>query len=418
MPTATKPFTKTAKQHEAVPLLKGDARHVLLYGGGRSGKTFLLIYALIVRALKAKSRHLILRLHFNHVKTSVWHDTLPKVLAACWPDLKVEWNSTDFFIKFPNGSEIWIGGLDDKLRTEKVLGTEYSTIFFNECSQFTYGSIETARSRLAEKSDLVNRCYYDCNPPHKQHWAYRMFIELKDPEERTPLPTPERYASLLMNPIDNLANISEEYLKELNSLSKRKRDRFLYGLWLDVRKGALWKYDDILRCSPEDAPPMDRIVVAIDPPKKHDEKPDEAGIGVAGRSGNRLYVIEDLSDRLSPKGWANAGVNAYFRHHANLIVGEVNNGGEMVGNTIHQVNESVPFKAVTATRGKDKRAEPVALIYEQHRAYHIGMFTELEDQLTTPVDELEHDDRLDWLVWAATELMLHDTFVGVGSVEL
>jgi len=399
-------YKKTVKQHEAISLLQGTARHVLLYGGGRSGKTFLLIYAMIVRALKHKSRHLILRIHFNHVKTSVWHDTLPKVLRMCWPDLNVEWNRSDYFIAFPNGSEIWLGGLDDKKRTEKVLGTEYATIFFNECSQFTYGSIETARSRLAEKSGLVNRCYYDCNPPHKQHWAYRMFIEGKDPKDKIPLLNLERYASMLMNPIDNLENIGEEYIEELKSLSKRKRDRFLHGLWLDANEGALWNYDDILRCTPEDAPKMDRIVVAIDPPKKHDETADEAGIGVAGRAGNQLYVLEDLSGRFSPKGWANQAVNGYLRWKADLIVGEVNNGGEMVGNTVHQVDENLPFKAVTATRGKKKRAEPISAIYEQHRAYHVGIFPELEDQLTTPVEDLEHDDRLDWLVWAATELMI------------
>lgn len=417
-----KTFRETDKQLEALELLGGPARHVMLYGGGRSGKTFILLYAIIVRALKTKSRHLILRLHFNHVKTSLWHDTLPKVLALVCPDLKLKKNDTDFFVTFPNGSEIWIGGLDEKKRTEKVLGTEYSTIFFNECSQLTYDSVETAKSRLAEKSGLVNRCYYDCNPPHKQHWAHQVFIEGVDPESkerpRLKLSKPERYAAMLMNPIDNLENIDSEYLEELEGLSKRKRDRFLHGLWLDTSERALWKYDDILRCSPADAPEMDRIVIAVDPPKFHDEKADECGIGAAGRSGNRLYVFEDLSDRLSPKGWGNKAVNAYFRLHADRIIGEVNNGGEMVEHVIHQVNENVPFKAVTATRGKVLRAEPIAAIYEQHRAFHVGIFPELEDQLTTPMDELEHDDRLDWLVWAATELMLDSREISVGSIEL
>jgi len=348
----------------------------------------------------------------------VWHDTLPKVLELCCPGLSVKWNHTDFYIEFPNGSEIWVGGLDDKKRTEKILGTEYSTIVFNECSQLTYDSIEIARSRLAEKSELVNRCYYDCNPPHKQHWAHRVFIEGIDPKEKTPLPDRQRYASLLMNPVDNLENIGSEYLEELKGLSKRKRDRFLLGLWLDVKEGALWKYEDIMRATLDQVPDMDRIVVAIDPPKFHDVTSDECGMGVAGKAGNRLYVFEDLSDRLSPKEWANKSVNAYFRWHADRIIGEVNNGGEMVENTLRQVNENVPYKAVTATRGKVIRAEPIAAIYEQHRAYHVGNFPELEDQLTTPIKELEHDDRLDWLVWAATELMLEpERFIAVTSVE-
>ena len=76
----------------------------------------------------------------------------------------------------------------------------------------------------------------------------------------------------------------------------------------------------------------------------------------------------------------------------------------MVGHTIHTINPNIPFKIVTATRGKAVRAEPIAAIYEQHRAFHVGEFPELEDQMTTPFNELDHDDRVDWLVWAATEL--------------
>ena len=409
MPTQTKPFTKTAKQHEAVALLKSEARHILLYGGARSAKTFILVYAMVQRALKCKSRHLILRQHFNHVKTSIWMDTLPKVLDLAFRDsdgdlIPFHKNDSDFYLRFDNGSEIWIGGLDEKERSEKILGTEYSTIFFNECSQLSYGSIETARSRLAEKSGLINRCYYDQNTPHKQHWSHRQFIEKVDPQDKTPLPNPERYASLLMNPKDNLENIGEEYMQELNAMSKRKRDRFMLGLWQDNDDRALWKYEWIERCDPKNLPDMDRLVVAIDPPKQDDEKSDECGMGVAGRCGNRFYVLEDLSDRMTPKAWGNKAVNAYFRWRADKVVGEVNNGGQMVGHTVHTVNENIPFKAVTATRGKVKRFEPIAALYEQHRGYHAGIFPELEDQMTTPLDELEHDDRVDWMAWAATEL--------------
>ena len=129
-------FKKTQKQREAAALLRSDARHILLYGGGRSGKTFILLLYLVIRALKTKSRHLVLRLHFNHVKTSVWKDTLPKVIALVCPDFPAVFNNSDFYVQFPNGSEIWIGGLDDKDRADKILGTEYSTIFFNECSSY------------------------------------------------------------------------------------------------------------------------------------------------------------------------------------------------------------------------------------------------------------------------------------------
>ena len=416
MTTATKPFTKTAKQREARDLLKGAATDILLYGGGRSGKTFLFLYAIAHRALAAKSRHLILRRYFAHVKRAIWKDTLPKVLQAAFPGVGDEWNNSDYFITFPNGSEIWIGGLDDDERADRVLGTEYSTIFFNECSEISYPSIETALSRLAERSGLVNRAYFDENPPHKGHWSHRLFIEKLKPEDKTPVDDPSQYASLLMNPIDNLENIDPAYLKRLEGLSKRKRDRFLLGLWQDDDDRALWKYDDILRDL--NPPEMDRIVVAIDPAVTNKDESDETGIVVAGKCGNRFYVLEDLSGKYTPKGWANKAVNAYYKWHADRIIGEVNNGGDMVASTIEQVRKNIPYTEVRATRGKVLRAEPVAAFYEQHRGYHVEMFVELEEQMTTPLEELEHDDRLDAMVWAATELMLgEETAAGFTALE-
>jgi len=140
-------FNKTSKQKEAIDLLGGSSRYVMLFGGSRSGKTFIAIYAIIVRACRVKSRHCILRLNFNHIKTSVWMDTLPKVLKIAFPDLRVEWNRTDYYITLPNGSEIFCAGLDDEKRVEKILGKEFSTLYFNECSQIPYNSVQVAMTK-------------------------------------------------------------------------------------------------------------------------------------------------------------------------------------------------------------------------------------------------------------------------------
>lgn len=404
-------FTKTAKQRKAVDLLTGIARHIMLYGGSRSGKTLIILYLIIIRALKTTSRHLVLRLHFNHIKISVWHDTLPKLISLICPDLSIKWNRSDYFITFPNGSEIWIGGLDDKERTEKVLGTEYSTIFFNECSQITYESVNMALSRLAEKTGLVNKAYYDCNPPHKKHWAHCIFIEAIQPKSKESLTSPEMYTSMLMNPIDNKENLPEGYIDTiLEGLPRRQRDRFLHGLWLEIAEGALWEYDWLRR---ESSPPdMDQIVVAIDPAGTVSETSSETGIIVAGKAGHSLYVLDDLSGKYTPKGWGTKAVNAYLHWQANQVIGEVNNGGDMVENTIQQINKNIKYKKVTATRGKARRAEPISAIYEQGRGFHCGSFPELEEQMCTwvppePGKKAEYSpDRLDALVWAATALMI------------
>jgi phage terminase large subunit-like protein len=77
----------------------------------------------------------------------------------------------------------------------------------------------------------------------------------------------------------------------------------------------------------------------------------------------------------------------------------------------------VSYKEVRSTRGKVLRAEPIAALYEQHRGYHHDSFYELEDQMTTPLDELENDDRIDACVFAATELMLGDEGHGAFFVD-
>lgn len=222
-------FSKTLIQNKAVKLLGSNAKHIMLYGGSRSGKTFIIVFAIIVRACKTKSRHVMLRQTFNSIKTSIWLDTLIKVLSIAFPKLTYTMNKTDYYITLPNGSEIWIAGLDDDKRVEKILGKEFSTIFFNECSQLSYSSIQVALTRLAEKNSLKKKAYYDENPPSKKHWSYWLFIKKLDPIESEPLEDPEEYASIVMNPADNLANIDEDYLKMLSKMPEKDRLRFLEG---------------------------------------------------------------------------------------------------------------------------------------------------------------------------------------------
>lgn len=227
-------FKKTPKQIEASKLLSGPAKHVLFRGGSRSGKTFLMVRAIIIRASKTKSRHLIIRKIFAHVKQSIWFDTLPKVLELCFPELllKCLFNKSDWFITLPNGSEIWFGGLDDKERTDKILGKEYSTIYFNECSEMNYDSVGIAYTRLSEKNSLQKKFYYDCNPPKEAHWSNKLFLRKIDPNSNCdqPISNPQNYATIKINPIDNQENLDPTYIPEiLENLPPLLKLRFLDG---------------------------------------------------------------------------------------------------------------------------------------------------------------------------------------------
>ncbi len=208
---------------------------------------------------------------------------------------------------------------------------------------------------------------------------------------------------------DNADNLAPTALADLKLRYEGTRlgRQELYGEIIDEVDGALWTNTLLDETRVQECPPLIRIVVAIDPAVTSRPDSDETGIVVAGvTSDGHYYVLEDLSRRAGPDAWARTAVEAYYRHKADRIIGEGNNGGDMIEALLRQVDPLIPYKKVTATRGKLLRAEPVASLYEQHRAHHVGSFPQLEDQMTnyTPLADFS-PDRLDALVWAMTDLM-------------
>ena len=415
----------TDRQTKAQRILAGDAMHLMLFGGSRSGKTFLLTRNVVMRALKAPdSRHAIFRFRYNHLKASIVLDTFPKVMRLAFPGVTHKMHSQDGFAEIGDGSQIWFAGLDDKERTEKILGMEFATLYFNECSQIPIGSVDTALTRLAQRCEtkmegaepglLKMRAYYDCNPPNKAHWTYRRFVQKVDPETKEPLRLPDSYASFQINPKDNQDNLSPEYLSNLEGMSARMRKRFLEGQFSDANPSALFPEEHIDRWRVIDGavPDMVRLVVSVDPSGADDADNadnDEIGIIVAGlgTDGN-AYLLEDCTIKAGPATWGKVATTAYDRHSASCIVGEGNFGGAMVKQTIQTARPRTPFKMVTASRGKVQRAEPYSALYEQGKVRHVGMFAKLEDELagfsTFGYTGENSPNRADALIWALAEL--------------
>lgn len=392
-----------------------------------SGKTWLNIRTIIMRALGApKSRHAVLRFRFNHVKMSIIFDTLPNVMETCFPDVAAgsHLDKTDWFYRLPNGSEIFFGGLDDKERTEKILGQGHSTIFLNECSQIPWASRVIAVTRLSQKvmtlkgEPLRLKMLYDCNPPTEGHWTHKLFIKKRSPDTNLPIGDPENYASLQINPKDNEANLPKETLEELASLPARQRQRFWLGQWGSASENALWTLELIeqQRVAEAELPDMQRVLVAVDPSGcsgPEDKRSDEVGIVVVGLGvDGKGYVLEDLSGRHGPAEWGRIAVSAFERNAADAVVAEVNFGGAMVQEVVRsaaaQARVSVPFRAVTASRGKVVRAEPVAVLFEQQKVWFVGNFPELEDQCcsmtTAGYTGGKSPDRLDAMVWGLSAM--------------
>jgi phage terminase large subunit-like protein len=417
----TPQYRLTEQQERVNAVIGGPQRHTLCYGGARSGKTFLFTRATCIRAIKAPgSRHAILRYRFNAVRSSVWLDTLPKVMSLCFPGVKLQDQRQDGFTRFPNGSEIWFGGLDDKERVEKILGLEFATIYLNEASQIPYQSALVARTRLAQNVEGIRqREFVDLNPCGTAHWTYRQFVQGVDPDTRRPLADRSPFAWAQINPADNAANLSPEFLASLEGLPERQRRRFYEGAFVNEIDGALWTIEtiDACRVEPDDLPDMERIVVAIDPSGTKgdaDSRSDAVGVAVCGRGVDGLgYVLADLTCNLPPAGWGRRVVDAFHRYKADRVVYETNFGGEMVAHVIRTVDPNVPLREVTASRGKVVRAEPIAGLYEQNKVRHMGRLAELEDQLmnftTAGYVGDRSPDRADAVIWALTDLMLQPT---------
>lgn len=430
-------FELTEKQLEAQKLISSAATYIMLFGGSRSGKTFLHVRNVVMRALKAPgSRHCILRFRFNHIKSSVVFDTFPKVMKTAFPGVDWKLDKVDWYVKIPvtvtkeNGnketvnSEIWFGGLDDKQRTEKILGNEYATIYLNECSQISWQSVGMVVTRLAQLANqfiegrgerrLTPRMYFDCNPPNKLHWTYLLFVKKVDPEKKEPLKKPEDYVAFKMNPSDNAKNLSDGYLSTLEGLSARLRKRFLDGDFADANPNALFKDEliDSWRIIDGNVPDFIRVVVAVDPSgsdETDNSDNDEIGIVVValGTDG-KAYLLEDCTVKAGPATWGRIVTTAFDRHEADAVVGETNFGGAMVKHTIQVSRPRTPFVAVTASRGKHVRADPISALYEEGKVCHVGNFKELEEELagftTMGYVGANSPNRADALIWGITAL--------------
>ena len=302
-------FLPTRAQREALSLIKSGAKHILLFGGARSGKTTILVLALIFRSLRYPgSRHLVCRLRLKDARSSVLHETMIPWLNRIIGTKLYKLNRHDNYISLYNGSEIWIGGLGDKEQVDRILGHEYNTIYFNEVSQISYHAVTTAYSRLAMKiPGCRNLFLYDCNPASPLHWSYRVFTRKIDFKTDTPIVRPEMYASMLINPEDNRTNLAEDYIEDvLEILPEKQKARFRYGQWVKGEGCIYDRFTEDMILKPEDLPEMEYYTGGQD-----------FGLNIAGvKIGyheDRIYVVKDhgghnittktFNDQLTNKGW-------------------------------------------------------------------------------------------------------------------
>lgn len=421
------------RQLEGLKLAKKDEHHFILYAGGsRSGKSVLITFIMVMRAMLAPgTNHAVFRDTQVNCHRALFNETVPWVIREFFPELPNQpgysVNKSEHTITLPGGSKIHFGGLDDP---EKLLGMEYATIWCNEVTSIKWSDVKILMNRLNQDGDavsqrrdgtvvkrrLVSKMFFDCNPQSKKSWEYRSFVDKVNPDSGKPRTDAKHWVWMQINSEANLKNLSPDYMARLeaNYDSPADRKRFIDGYWGGENPNALFTQENINEHRTQAPDSFKRIVVAVDPAITANERSDETGIIVVGIDyDGHAWVLEDLSGIYKPHEWAQKTADAFERWQADAVVAEKNQGGDMVEYTLRTKHRYLPVKLVHASRGKDVRAEPIAAAYRHGDVSHAvkvkdpDHFDKLEEQMTefNPQDKkAKSPDRMDALVWGLTEL--------------
>ncbi|WP_344314782.1 terminase large subunit domain-containing protein [Fodinicola feengrottensis] len=324
-------------------------------------------------------------------------------LLSVLPDDRVkDWNRSLGELKLANGSIARIYAADTEKSAETLRGPQFHSLWYEELANQRYGPVAWDLGMMALRLGSDPRVCVSTTPK-----PTKLIKELVvDPQVHV----------TRGSTYDNAANLPAVILERLRAKYEGTTigRQELHAEVLDDIEGALFTLDLIERARilESGCPEMDRIVVAVDPATTSTAQSDETGVVVVGQHADQLYVLADLSGTYTPSEWATVAVQAYYDSNADRIVAETNQGGDMVETVVRQVRlpdgrtgRNVPYRKVTATRGKVLRAEPVQALYEQRRVHHVGHLAELESQMTTWVPGTNGSpDRLDALVWGVSAL--------------
>lgn len=386
----------------------GDWFTWLLLGGRGAGKTFTGAHWILEKALTNPGT-------LWGVIGPTWRDTEDVPIRGIFEvlnelgwvqDVDYHYLSSKLHFWFPNGSEIKGYSADKPVR---VRGANLAGAWVDELASYP-------KPHIFWDENLVFAVRIGAKPQilvTTTPRSIKLIVELSKRDDGT-------VAKTIGSTYENKENLSPVSLAEYERRYEGTRlgRQELHGEVLEDTPGALWSLTQIDLRRALKLPELVRVHVGVDPAVSSGEGSDETGIVVVGKTGamcevcgdrkdrGHYVVLEDVSGRFDPSGWARQVTEAYERHSADLVVAEKNNGGDLVKQSLQQFNRTLPVRPVWASRGKHTRAEPVAIAYHEGRVHHLGVHKDLEDQMTSWVPGTGWSpDRLDALVWALTSLM-------------
>jgi len=227
--------------------------YILFDGGARAGKTIDIVRWIILRALQyPRSKQLVCRLRQVDLWGTSWLSMIEHLRDYFASDMYTV-HKKEMKISFIGGSFIKFSGLDTQERMDFILGSEWLTIFFNECTQGSYDMVTTLMTRLAQKvchRDTgklgAPKFVMDCNPKHTRHWVAQLCIQNVRPgsDPLEPLPATARWARMHWTPYDNAQNLPNSFFDVLDGLPAIKRKRMRDGIWADNEGAVYAEFDE------------------------------------------------------------------------------------------------------------------------------------------------------------------------------
>jgi phage terminase large subunit-like protein len=321
------------------------------------------------------------------------------LLAAYPPDERPDYKRSMRHVKFRNGAQAFTYSAEEP---ERLRGPQHSFAYCDEIAvwpepELVWDNLKFGL-RVGERPRIV----------------------------ATTTPRPSKFLrALIADPgtvltrgssFENAANLPESQIEEWKRVygGTRIGRQELEGELLEEAEGALWSRARIEELRVAKAPELVRIVVPIDPSVSSGPDADECGIVACGLGvDGHGYVLCDRSGRMSPDEWISRAVATYDQLEADRIIGEANNGGDLIESLLRTQRRNISYERVHAARGKLTRAEPVAALYEQGKVHHVGGHPALEDEMTNYVAGMSQSpNRMDALVWGLSYLMLKPKLTG------
>ena len=334
----------------------------------------------------------------------------------------------------PAVRSVMIEGPSGLIRACEAAGEYTSGMYEPSKARFTFQNGAVASLFSAEEPARIRGgnfgFFWADEPAHwddpQEAWDQALFanrVGVRPHALATTTPLPSEFIKKLMkeedtvyvggSTYDNMANLAESVVRKI--LAKYEGTflgrQEIHGEVIDDREGALWSSEQFAEedfyFNLEDVE-LDRILVGIDPAGSNNKRSDQTGIIVGGKRGEILHAIDDFSGKYSPSGWAQKAIYAYELYKADAIVVERNYGGDMCRATLKAEGFEGRIIEAQATDGKRVRAEPIAAMYEQHKARHRrgGRLAKLEsEQVSWIPGEGKSPNRLDSWVWVCSGLI-------------